>query len=182
MDIKDFKWFAHCSNLFYQFGQKGWNCRICQRFINQLFKATFRRQICQSSWTILVYINENASKLENKTLIKYETVSFVYEDEERNHPCSAKFKTKDIELWINRHKLYYNQDEVNWDHTKPLYSQMKFEKGLHTQLVVKFYNTTNLVFAQSKDLVRWASEDIDKMKMMIKDHLWKNLWEKQTVE
>ena len=96
-----------------------------------------------------------------------ESMFIDYEDEAKSIPCSAKLKTKDINLWLSRHKAFYQKD-TTWEE-KQTFTQMKFKPEKSTQLVVKFYPSTGVVFAQSKDVMKWASHDVDEMKMTDKD-------------
>ena len=94
-----------------------------------------------------------------------ESIFIDYEDRGKTIPCSAKFKTKDLKLWITRHKVYYKDEDALWEE-KSTFHQMKFKPGNPRQLVVKFYKSSRLVFAQSKEASKWAKQDVDEMKMI----------------
>ena len=100
-----------------------------------------------------------------------ESMFIDYEDEAKTIPCSAKFKTLNLKEWMEKHRTFYGNanENVMWEEKQTLH-QMKVRSGEGAQLVVKFYKNTGVVFAQSKDVEKWASHDIDIMKASDSDN------------
>jgi predicted NAD-dependent protein-ADP-ribosyltransferase YbiA (DUF1768 family) len=93
-----------------------------------------------------------------------EEVYTDYEDEERTVPCSAKFKTGNLDGWIKAHEDFYKEEPgVEWD-DKSTFKQLRIKPGKQQRLIVKFYRGTNVVMAQSKELSTWGDYDVRAMK------------------
>ena len=98
-----------------------------------------------------------------------ETVYIDYEDPNKMKACSAKFKTPDLKLWMDRHREYYKNERPEWEE-KSTFHQVKFKLHNSKQITVKFYKSSQLVFAQSKNVLQWATHDTDAMKMLDSNH------------
>jgi ribA/ribD-fused uncharacterized protein len=107
-----------------------------------------------------------------------ETIYIDYNDETKEDPCCAKFKTNRVSSWISAHRHLYhlsnlsNKHTITWEEKNNI-TQVRIKKSRTNHLVVKFYPTTGIVLAQSKDFLSWANTDAPQMRDMMQQNIIK---------